>query len=228
MDIVFFPGLKILFLGHGECLLWLNFCRSRGISNLEFPSGVNVRILARPGANLKFLSDKAPSIFAYRPHVIIIHLGMFYLLRCNSDPLSLADRYWHSLGLLISCMRDYFSVRVIFVGQPHLPRAFIPDRMYVERLDTFHSHLLRKAEGSGKFSFLFLGDLIGNISSGRGVMGARLRDLPIYDLPFQLFLSAIKRRVAKCLIPHCKYSFLPFPDVENFGSPSEACSKTIR
>lgn len=206
MDSNFFPGLHVLFLGHGECLLWINFCISRGISNLGFPDHVEIRVLARPGATFQYLSDKAPVIFHFRPHVLVIHLGMFDLLQSDSDPMSLADRLWHSVGLLLSCLSGPGMCKVVFVGQPGCPRHASPDRMHAERLDAFHSRLLRRANGSRSFSFIFMGDLLGNIPQGVGVAGTRLRDLSPFELPFHLFLMVIKRRVAALLNPCCKYT----------------------
>lgn len=220
MDSLFFPGLRILFLGHGECLLWVNFCISQGISNLGFPRHVEVRVLARPGATLQYLSDRAPVIFRFYPHFLVIHLGMFDLLAHNSDPLALADRFWHSVGLLLSCMTGTRATKVIFVGQPRCPRHSSPDRMYADRLDAFHSRLLWRAEGSVSFSFIFMGDLLGSVHGGLGVAGARLRDVSPYELPFHLFLTVIKRRIAAILVPQSKYDFPSFiADVE-VGSAS--------
>lgn len=123
----FFPGTRVLFLGHGECLIWYKFCLSRHISNLGFPSHVEVRILARHGATLQFLSDKAPVIFRFRPHVLILHLGIYDLTQPSSDPLAFADRLWHSIGLILSCFSGPAPVKVIFLGQPHSPRHLNPD-----------------------------------------------------------------------------------------------------
>lgn len=210
----FFPGLRILFLGHGECLLWANFCISRGVSNLGFPDHVEVHVLARPGADLQFLSDRASIIFQFRPRVLVVHLGMFNLLSAQSDPLSLADRFWHSIGLLTACLAGHASCKVVFVGQPRNPRHISPDHMYFERLDAFHSHLLRRAEGTRTFSFIFMGDLLDAIPRGLWMGGARLRDLSPHELPFHLFLTVIKRRVAAIVASQSKYFYsYPFADV---------------
>lgn len=220
MDSPFFPGLRILFIGHGECLLWVNFCISRGISNLGFPDHVEVRVLSRPGANLQYLAEKAAVVLSFKPHVLVVHLGMFDLLQADADPLSLADRFWHSVGLLLSGLAGTCKTKVIIVAQPRCPRHSRPDRMFVNRLDAFHSRLLRKAEGSRSFSFIFMGDLLNNISHGVGVTGARLNELSPFELPFHLFLNAVKRSVAMLLAPPCKYLYYySFTDAEVSSAP---------
>lgn len=204
MDTSFFPGLRILIFGHGECLLWYNFCQARTIQNLGFPPKVLVRVLARPGADLHYLSERTRAIFDFRPNVLIIHLGMHDLLRQNANPLLLADRYWHAMGLLIACMPAGNPLRVIMVGQPRGPRHCIPDRMYINRLEAFNSRLLRRAESSRVFSLAFLADMSGAAYIRDGLEGVRLRDVPIYDQPFHMCLVSLQRHTAATLIAQCK------------------------
>lgn len=137
-----FPGMRKLFFGHGECIIWLNFCVSHNIPNLGFPQHVLVRLMTQPSTTLQYLSDKALFIFRFRPHVIIFHLGMYDLSRPMVDPLALADRYWHSVGLILACFVGDLNVKVIFLGQPCFPWHISPDRLFPERVDAFHSRLL--------------------------------------------------------------------------------------
>lgn len=109
MDASFFPGCRVLIFGHGECLNWFNFCQARAIANLGFPPHVNVRVLARPNATLPFLSTKAADIARFCPNVWVVNLGMFDLLDATTDPISLADRFWHILGFMTDCMYAGFT-----------------------------------------------------------------------------------------------------------------------
>lgn len=207
MESSFFRGLRVLFVGHGDCLSWFNFCQARGIANLGFHPQVDVRILARPGATMKFLTSKAQSIFQFRPHVLVINLGMFDLFRQNCDPLVLADRYWHVLSLLISCMSGVSPSKVVFVAQLRNPQHLAPDRLYAERVDAFHSRFYRLIEGSPNFSFLVIGDILGIMRCGVGLVGASLRDITPNELPSHIALLIIKKHIAVILAARSKYDF---------------------
>lgn len=147
-------------MGHGECLIWYNFCASRNICNMGFPPRVEVRMLSHPRASISFLAQRAPLIFQFQPHVVVLHLGMFDLVSSDSDPLSVADRLWHILELIHSFPNSFPRVKFIFIGQPPIPRHLSPDRMYIEWVDAFHLRLLRLGEGSFFFSIIFLADLL--------------------------------------------------------------------
>lgn len=80
-----------------------------------FPQHVSIRVVAWPGAMLNFISEKAPVIFEYASHILIINLGSYDLLHCSNDPLIVGDRFWHALGLILTTLP--ISPMVIFVGQ---------------------------------------------------------------------------------------------------------------
>lgn len=210
----FFPGLRILFIGHGECILWYNYCRSCNISNLGYPPLVEIRVLARTAASLKFFTDKAPVIFQFRPHVIVLHLGMYDLLKHNSNPFAVADRYWHAVGLISACLAESTPVRVVFIGQPRFPWHLVNDRMYGERVEAFHSRLLRRAEGSSFFTFLFMTDIWRNSSAlTTGVGGINIFELSPYEWPLHMYLSGIMKHIAIILSPQSEYVLLFLSDV---------------
>lgn len=163
MDASFFQGCNILLFGHGECLHLFNFCQAQGIQNLGFPPHVIVRVMARPTATLPFLAAKAPVIADFGPHVLVIHLGMFDLLRTDIDPLDFADRFWHILNLITLCMPGLHITKIILLGQLFRPVHLSPDRLYLERVEAFHSRFLRIMQGSLSFSLLFLGGGLGVI-----------------------------------------------------------------
>lgn len=151
MNSSFLPGMHILFIGHGDCLIWYNFCMSWGIANLVFLPQVQVQVLAHPRATLQYLADKAWLIFCFRPCVLIVHLDL--------DPLALADLFWHALGLLVACISTtvistYTSEKVILVHQSHTPRQPVPYPAYSEHLDAFYLGLILRAHRSSFFSFV--------------------------------------------------------------------------
>lgn len=171
-------------------------------------------VFAHCGAKLRFLSDKAPSIFQFRPHVMIVHLGLFDLVQFNADPLLLAERYWHVVALLRSYISGSFQAKVIFVGQPRFPAAVRTGNLYGQRRNSFHLELLSRAEGFRSFSFLFLDDQLNNFHLGGGMPSASLRDIPPCDLPFHMLLSILRNRVASLLAHPSEYYFpLLFADV---------------
>lgn len=207
MDASFFRGLRVLFIGHGDCISWFNFCQARDIPNLSFPPQVEVRLLAQPSATLRFLTSKARSIFQFRPHVIVIHLGMFDLFRQGCDPLVLADRFWHISSLLVSCMKGSYPTKVIIIGQLRNPEHLAPDRLYCERVDAFHSRILRLINGSSSISFLCIGDIMSILRCGVGVVGVGLRNWTPQELPAYTALMIIKRRIAAILNSPRKYVY---------------------
>lgn len=154
----FFPGLRVLFFGHGECLLWCNYCLSRSIPNMGFPSHLEVRLLARPGATLHYIAQRAPVIFRFHPHFLILHIGMFDLLSTNIDPLELEDRFWNAITLIAAYLYHSSALYIIFIGQPATPRYTEPDHMYLQRSDAFHSRLMKRGEGSHFFFIIYLDD----------------------------------------------------------------------
>lgn len=95
--------------------------------------------------------------------------------------------------------------------------------MFPERVDAFHSRLLRRTEGSRSFSFIFWGDLFWGGMWEVGLAGARLRDLSITDLPFHLLLTAIQRRVAAVAFSSCMSSY-----VFQMASSAPRLSKRVR
>lgn len=127
MESSFSLGLQVLFLRHRGCISWFNFCTSWGISNLGHPTCVSVRVLGRPRVTLQFLFNKAPVIFKFCWHNPILHMGMMDLCCQTSDPLTLADWYWHAIGLLLSCLSGSFQARVIVIGQPRSLRGIAMD-----------------------------------------------------------------------------------------------------
>lgn len=171
MDSSFARGCRILIFGHGECLHWFHFCRVRGISNLGFPSHVMVRILARATATLPFLAAKAPVIAQFSPNVMVVNLGLFDLLRVDMDPLEFADRFWHILGLMTTCMPGLQFTKVIFLGQLRRPLHLFPDRLFSVRIEAFHARLLRRIEGSHVFFNALLWGRSGFIFFGSGERG---------------------------------------------------------
>lgn len=201
-------GLKVLVLAHGQCLLWHNFCASRQVSNLGFPSYLEVKVVARPAATLQFLADKAPFIFHFRPHFLVLHLGMFDLANPAADPLALADGLWRAIKLFASILETVITFKVIFVSQPKAPRHMSPDPFYKTRVDVFHAHLLVHAEGSPLFSIIFLVDMVRAAGAGLGLADAEWRSLPSHDLPFLLVLNAIKKCIADALCYSREYNFL--------------------
>lgn len=58
--------------------------------------------------------------------------------------------------------------------------------MYLQISDAFHSHLLRRGEGSLFPSVIFLDDMLRGIGYGVGLGGAHLTDLLSCDHPFHL------------------------------------------
>lgn len=144
MDCNFFQHPQVLFLGHGETLLWISFCLAHGISNIGLPQNFEVRVLSQPRAKLMFLEEKVPVILVFPPDVLIIHLGMFDLLQVEADPLAMADR----LGLLLSGLSMTW---VVIVCWSHNPWHVVPDHMYRKHLEAFHSRLVHIAGGSRNF-----------------------------------------------------------------------------
>lgn len=209
MDSPFFRGMKVLFIGHGDCLSWFNFCQTRGIANLGFHPHVDVRVLARPEATLKFLTSKAQTIFQFRPHVMVINMGRFDLSRPGCDPLVLAERYWHVLSLLISCMAGNSPSKVVLIVQLRNTRQLATDRLFADRVDAFHARIYRLIEGSPVFSFLVIGDILELMRSGVGWVGATVRDLTPSELPSHIALLIIKRHIAVILSARSKYG-LPY------------------
>lgn len=195
-------------VGHGECLHWFNFCQACRISNLGFPPHVIVRVLARPSATLPFLSAKAPVLDRFSPHVIVLNLGMFDLLRADMDPLLFADRFWHTVALLSTCMSGLRSTKFVLLGQLLQPRHLLPDRLYPNRVEAFHSRLLRHAESSHAFSLLFLGGCLGLFTSGLGNGEGLGRDATQPDLRCVRILNIIRSRVASVLAARSEYIFL--------------------
>lgn len=203
----FFRGMRVLFIGHGDCLSWFNCCQARGIVNLGFHPHVDVRLLAQPGASLKFLTSRARTIFQLRPHVMVVNLGMFDLFRHNCDPLVLAERYWHVLSLISSCMAGVSPSKVVVISQHRNPSHLAPDRLYADRVDAFHSRLFRLIEGSLNFSFLVIGDILDIWRLGVGLVGVSLRDITPSELPSHVALLVIKRHIAAVLSARSKYGF---------------------
>lgn len=226
MDSLFFPGLRILFVGHGECLAWYKFCTDRGIANLGFPAHVEIRVLACQEASVEFLLERASSILSFSPHVIISHLGMSDLRSASSNPLATADRYWFSLGHLLCKLSGPFPPRVIFIAQPPFPHAFLLDGHFSERVNAFHSRLLCWAENSEGFSFIFMEDILEGMRSGLGIGGARLGDVTPNDMPYHFFLTIIKRRVA-LVLPSSKYVLLFVTDGKGHLSPFKTRAETF-
>lgn len=129
--------------GHGQCLLWYNYCSSRSISNMGFPSHVEVRQLARPGAMLHYVAQRALVIFRFHQHFLILHIGMFDLLPPTVHPLELAERFRNAISL-IAAYFNHCSPCIIFIGQPSTPWHLETDHMYLQRSDAFHSRSKKK------------------------------------------------------------------------------------
>lgn len=163
------------------------------------------RVLAWPEATLYFLSNKASAIFSFHPHGIVVHDGMFDLLRHDCNLLALMDHYWHNLGQLISCLSGSVPIRVILVDQLHCPPHLAPALLHVERLDACHMCLIWCLEGPLCFPYIFVEDFLGQVLSRKGWwVLVCICPHPI-DLPFHLTLSVVRRCIAAILAPWNKY-----------------------
>lgn len=107
------------------------------------------------------LINKAPVFFCFRPHVLIVHLGIFDLQLPPSDPLALAD-----VSMVLAYVRSFnffasgpFPAKVIFIAQPQAPRAVAQGH-----IDASVSCLLWRVDNSLGFSFILKEDFLGGVN----------------------------------------------------------------
>lgn len=138
----FFPGMPGVKFWTWGLSFWFNFCQARGISNLGLTAQVVARVLAHPPATLPFLSAKAPVIAHFSPHVLVVNLGLFDLLRVDMDLLSFVDHFWDILAHVTTCMPGMWITKVILLSQLCSPLNLLPDHLYSVWIEAFHSRLL--------------------------------------------------------------------------------------